>query len=153
MMKIKNCIAVALVTGSLFSFSSAEATPTMTQAVIIPQEIMNPNENSNYLLVWSNLSSKFYIDLSSIIVKENDDKIRWWALNIVELNKNNAYVGQFPREFCYDRTNDHTRVWDYNAKEWEDFFAYSTKSRMQLDARAFNLSYIFAFQGGNPVEK
>lgn len=153
MMKIKNCIAVALVTGSLFSFSSVEATPTMTQAVTVPQEVMNPSENSNYLLVWSNLGSKFYIDLSSIVVKENDDKMRWWALNIVELNKDGDYVKQFPKEFCYDRTTDKTKVWDSGSREWDEFFAYTTKQRVQLEARAFNLSFIYAFQGGFPVER
>lgn len=152
-MSIKNYITTALVVGSIFSFSYTEATPTMTQAVSIPQELMNPNENSNYLLVWSNLGSKFYLDLSSIIIKENDDKIRWWAVNVVELNKKGEYVRQFPREFCYDRTTDKTKVWDYNAKEWDEFFAYSTKTRTQLEARAFNLSFIFAFQGGFPLEK
>ena len=152
-MKIKNYITTALVVSSIFSFSYTEATPTMTQAVSIPQELMNPNENSNYLLVWSNLGSKFYLDLSSIIIKENDDKIRWWAVNVVELNKEGEYVRQFPREFCYDRTTDKTKMWDYNAKEWDEFFAYSTKTRIQLEARAFNLSFIFAFQGGFPLEK
>lgn len=152
-MKIKNYITTALVIGSIFSFSYTEATPTMTQSVSIPQELMNPNENSNYLLVWSNLGSKFYIDLSSIVVKRDDDKIRWWAVNVVELNKKGEYVRQFPREFCYDRTTDKTKMWDYNAKEWDEFFAYSTKTRIQLEARAFNLSFIFAFQGGFPLEK
>lgn len=151
-MKLKKCIATALVAGSIFSFNFAEATPTNCQAVSVPQELMNPNENPNYLLVWTHLGSKFYLDLSSIIVKENDDKIRWWAVNVVELNKSNEYVNQFAREFCYDRTNDHTRQWDYNAKEWDDLFTFSTKTRTQLEARAFNLSYIFAFQGGNPIE-
>lgn len=152
-MKIKNYITTALVVGSIFSFSYAEAIPTMTQSVTVPQELMNPSENSNYLLVWSDLGSKFYIDLSSIVVKQNDDKIRWWAVNIVELNKNGDYVKQFPKEFCYDRTTDKTKVWDSGSREWDEFFAYTTKQRVQLEARAFNLSFIFAFQGGFPLEK
>lgn len=152
-MKIKNCIAVALVTGSLFSFSFAEATPTMAQSVSVPQELMNPNENPNYVLVWTHLDSKYYIDLSSIVVKENDSKIRWWAENIVELNKNGEYVRQFLKNYCFDRTNDNTRMWNTRTGVWESFGTYNCESLNQLDARAFNLGYLFAFQGGNPIEK
>lgn len=152
-MSLKKCIAITLITGSLFSFSPVEATPTMVQSVSVPQELMNPNENPNYVLVWTHLNSKYYIDLASIVVKENDDKIRWWAENIVELNKNGEYVGQFPREYCFDRTNDNTRMWNAKMRVWETFGSYNCESLNQLDARAFNLGYLFAFQGGNPVEK
>lgn len=152
-MNIKKCIAVALVAGSIFSISSAEATPTMHQAVSVPQYTMNPNENANYVLVWSHLNSKYYIDLASIVVKENNAKMRWWAENIVELNKNNEYVNQFPREYCYDRTNGNTRMWNYGTGRWENLETYDCRSTNQLEARSYNLGYIFAFQGGNPVEK
>lgn len=152
-MNIKQSIAIALVAGSIFSVPSAEATPTMVQSVSVPQELMNPNENPNYVLVWTHLDSKYYIDLSSIVVKENDSKIRWWAENIVELNKSGEYVGQFLKNYCFDRTNDNTRMWNTRTGVWESFGTYNCESLNQLDARAFNLGYLFAFQGGNPIEK
>lgn len=152
-MSLKKCIAITLITGSLFSASFAEATPTMTQAVSVPQELMNPNDNSNYVLVWTHLGSKYYIDISSIVIKQNDAKMRWWAENIVELNKNGEYVSQFSREFCFDRTNGNTRMWNYNTTRWENLETYDCRSTSQVEARAYNLGYIFAFQGGNPLEK
>lgn len=151
-MKIKKCITIALVAGSIFSVNFAEATPTNCQTVSVPQELMNPNENPNYLLVWTHLGSKYYIDLASIIVKQNDDKISWWAENIVELNKNNEYKNQFAYEFCYDKTTQITEVWNSEARKWEYLNTFDRRSQNQLEARAYNLGYIFAFQGGNPVE-
>ena len=151
-MSLKKCIAITLITGSLFSASFAEATPTMTQAVTIPQELMNPNDNPNYVLVWTHLGSKYYVDLSSIVVKQNDDKMRWWAENVVEL-KNNEYVAQFPREYCYDKTTKNTRQWNYNIGRWENINPFDTNTRVQFEVRAYNLGYLFAFQGGNPIEK
>ena len=160
-MKLKKSIAIALCATTLVSFGvmceasdkKASATPTRTQAVDVPQYLMNLDSNPNYVLVWHHLDTNYYIDLSSVVVKQNDDKIRWWAQNIVEIDNTGKYIKQFPREFCYDRTTDNTRQWNYSTKSWENLFTYDTISRNQLEARAYNLGYIFAFQGGNPVEK
>lgn len=161
-MKLKKVIAIALSAATIASVGvgceaakKASATPTMVQAVAVPQMLMNLDGNPNYLLVWNHVGTRFYIDLSSIIVKQNDSKMRWWAQNIIEVNESGKYIGQFTQEFCYDRTMDknNTRQWNPDNRTWEVLDTYETNSRYQADARSYKLGYIFAFQGGNPVEK
>jgi hypothetical protein len=161
-LKLKKSIAIALCVSSIISIGvsseaakKASATPTMVQAVAVPQMNMNLDGNSNYVLVWNHIGTRFYIDLASIVVKENDDKMRWWGQNIIEVNEKGEYIGQFTQEFCYDRTMDYnnTRQWNPDTRKWEVLDTYETNSRYQADARAYKLGYIFAFQGGNPVEK
>lgn len=160
-MKLKKSIAIALCATTLVSFGvmceaadkKASATPTKVAAVTVPQYPMNLDQNPNYVLVWHHLDTNYYLDLSSIIIKENDDKMRWWGQNIVEVDNNGKYIKQFLKEYCYDRTIDNTRQWNPATRQWENLFTYDTNSRNQLEVRAYNLSYMFAFQGGNPVEK
>jgi hypothetical protein len=162
-LKLKKAIAIALCGATFLSVNigetadkKASATPTMVQGVTIPQVLMNPNENANYVLIWHHFDSGYYIDLSSIVIKENDD-LKWWAQNIVEINDKGAYINQFTQEFCFDETVDksyaNTRQWDKNTRKWENLNIFDTRSRYQVDARGFSLGYIYAFQGGNPVEK
>ena len=156
-MKLKKLIAIALCGAAIAAYNGeAQATPTMVQSVHVPQELMNAEGNNNYVLVWQHLGTKFYIDLTSIVVKENDN-VRWWAQNIIELDENGKYLGQFTQEFCLDMTSkklyENTKQWNADTKQWESLNTYDTKSRNQADARAFNLGYMFAFQGGNPIEK
>lgn len=161
-MNLKKIIIAGMVGATVLSMGmngeaakKASATPTMTQSVTVPQMRMDLDGNTNYLLVWNRMGTRFYIDLSSIVVKQNDDKMRWWAQNIIEVNEEGKYLGQSTQEFCCDRTMDHdfTRQWNPDNRTWEVLNPYETNSRYQNDARAYNLGYIFAFQGGNPVEK
>jgi hypothetical protein len=162
-MKLKKIIAIALSAATIASVGiSAEAADkkdngrdmTMRQAVIMAQMPMNLDGNTNYLLVCNHSGIRFYIDLASIVIKEDDDKMCWWAQNIIEVNDEGKYVGQFTQEFCYDRTMDkkNTRQWNGDNRTWEVLDTYETNSRYQADARAYKLGYIFAFQGGNPVK-
>ena len=154
--KVKKLLATTLLGMSLMS-PMVSATPTMTQAVNAPQMSMNANDNTNYVLIWHHLDSSFYIDLASIVIKENDD-LKWWAQNVVELDEKGNYVKQYTQEFCLDTTvkNDVdavTRMWNKDTKKWENINSFDTRSRYQAESRGFNIGYMFAYQCGNPVEK
>ena len=69
-MKLKKVIAIALSAATIASVAvgceaakKASATPTMVQAVAVPQMLMNLDGNANYLLVWNHVGTRFYIDL------------------------------------------------------------------------------------------
>ena len=152
----KKLVATVLCGLSLGLMNPIEATPTMVQAVYAPQMSMNASDNTNYVLVWHHLDSSFYIDLASIVIKENDE-LKWWAQNVVELDKEGNYVKQYTQEFCLDTTvkkdvDALTRMWNPDTKKWENINTFDTKSRSQVESRGFNIGYVFAFQGGNPIE-
>lgn len=152
---MKKVLAATLLGMSLMN--PVGATPTMVQSVHTPQMLMNVENNANYVLLWHHMDSNFYLDLSSIVVKENDD-LRWWAQNVVEIDENGKYIKQYTQEFCLDTTvkkdvDAVTRQYNRDTKKWENMDSYDIRSRYQVESRGFNIGYLFAFQGGNPIEK
>lgn len=152
---MKKVLAATLLGMSLMN--PVGATPTMVQSVHAPQMLMNVENNANYVLLWHHMDSNFYLDLSSIVVKENDD-LRWWAQNVVEIDENGKYIKQYTQEFCLDTTvkkdvDAVTRQYNRDTKKWENMDSYDIRSRYQVESRGFNIGYLFAFQGGNPIEK
>lgn len=140
-------IAFSVIAVTIPNISYA-ATPAKTTT----QYLMNLDENPNYVLVWSHLGIGYYLDISSIDIKQNDFKGRYWAQNLVEVNMKTNEVGKYITQFYfYDRTTLATKKYNSSDKEWETIQTYDPREASQISSRGFSIGYMFAFQGGNPV--
>ena len=114
--------------------------------------LMNLDQNPNYVLVYSHLGIGYYLDISSINIKQNDAKGRYWAQILVEVNMKTNEVGKYITQFYYyDRTDGATKKFNDSNKEWETIETYDPREAVQIESRGFSIGYLFAFQGGNPV--
>lgn len=143
-------IATALGTGTAF------ATPTNTNSVVPKQQLMNLSDNPNYVLIYSNVGIGYYLDVTSITIKQDDDKGRYWAQNVIPVNqKTGQWSNPITQFYYYDRkdeTASATKMYDTSRKEWEVIEPFDPRSTVQLECRGYYLGYLFAFQKGNPEE-
>lgn len=114
--------------------------------------LMNLDDNPNYVLVYSHMGFGYYLDITSINIKQNDAKGRYWAQNLVEVNMITNEVGKNITQFYYyDRTDGSTKKYNSSNDEWETIETYDPREAVQIESRGFSIGYLFAFQGGNPV--
>lgn len=116
------------------------------------QYILNLDNNPNYVLIYSKLGIGYYLDIQSIVVKENDSVMRWWSQAICSVNMETKQVGEYKiQSYSYDRTNGNTNMYNYSTKSWETIETYDPRESVQVESRGFSIGYIYAFQGGYPV--
>lgn len=154
-MKFKKIIISTMI-ASMIASGSVFATPTNVSSVHPEQQLLNLNDNPNYVLVYSNVGIGYYLDIASIVIKQNDAKGRYWAQNIISVNqKTGEFSAPITQFYYYDRTDNSdnaTKMYNSSRESWEVIQPFDPRSQVQLESRGYYLGYLFAFQKGNPKE-
>ena len=153
---MKTVIAGIAVCGTI-AFGNPNTTyaeeATVQQRINVPQRLMNLYDNPNYVLIYENMGIGYYLDINSIVIKKNDEHMRFWAQNIIPINmKTGEYGNPSTIFYAFDRDKEYTERYNSDTQNWEVFQPFDCRKENQVEARAYSIGYIFAFQGGNPAK-
>lgn len=154
-MDIKKTTAafLSLMAAANIGFAAPTSYPSSgeTQAVK-PAEDFQRMLNNNYVYLYNDGNTTYYLDLKSIFIKTDTDAYKEWNENIVTIdNATQKQTGTFPQYNSYDvkAQTGYNKIWSENKQQWVNADVYYLgKDSGCIANKAYMLGFIEAFEGG-----
>jgi hypothetical protein len=131
----------------VFAFVIALAVVDMPQAQAYDTYL---NGDTNYVLVYGHQGVSWYLDKSSVVIKQSDRQANAFACNIVIVDTNGNISGT--KTYWYDepcqRDNYNEACYSVNGTDWKVFNVNDTAGYMQVVVNGFKTGWKAAFGSG-----